>query len=150
RHPVRLARPERDRVAPPGRGRRPDPDRNLHRPPAPHTRRPHMIAERADPRRAPLLAMFDAAVAAASPAARVPAELPPPPRGRLILLAGGKAAAAMTEAALAHYRRTAPDVLDRIAGLCVTRPGYGGDTRPLKLVEAGHPVPDAAGVAATA
>ncbi len=93
--------------------------------------------------------IFDAAVAAAHPQACLPAHLPPPPpRGRIIVLAAGKAAASMSEVALAHYRDQGLDDT-RITGLAVTRHGYGGDAGPIRIVEAGHPVPDEAGIAAT-
>lgn len=102
-------------------------------------------------RRQILLDLYQAAVAAANPANCLPEFLPEPPPapGRLIILAAGKAGASMAAAAVAHYRRTAPAALARATGIAVTRSGYGIDTHPLKLVEAGHPVPDAAGLAAT-
>ena len=102
-------------------------------------------------RRAILRDLFDAAVAAANPAICVPPALPDPPAapGRLIMLAAGKAAASMAAAALAHYRRGAPSILPRLSGIVATRRGYGMPVDPLPLVEAGHPLPDAAGLAAT-
>jgi hydroxypyruvate reductase len=99
--------------------------------------------------RAILIDLLETAVAAANPANCLPPALPPAPDGRLILLAAGKAAASMAAAALAHYRATAPSILDRLSGIVVTRPGYAMPVAPLPLVEAGHPVPDAAGIAAT-
>jgi len=92
--------------------------------------------------------LYEAVVAAAHPAVCLPAHLPPPPSGRLIVLAAGKAAGAMTEVAERHYVESglAPERLD---GLAVTRPGYGRPTRCIPVIEAGHPVPDAAGLAAT-
>ncbi len=99
--------------------------------------------------RATLLSIFDAAVAAAHPRTCLPAHLPPmPEEGRLIILAAGKAGASMAAVAEAHYRAlgVAPD---RITGLAVTRHGYGEPTQTVPVVEAGHPVPDAEGVAAT-
>jgi hydroxypyruvate reductase len=100
-------------------------------------------------RRDILIDLFEAAVAAANPANCVPPALPPPPAGRLIMLAVGKAGASMAAAALAHYRATAPAILHRLSGIVVTRPGYAMPVAPLPVVEAGHPVPDAAGIAAT-
>jgi glycerate 2-kinase len=93
--------------------------------------------------------IFDAAVAAAHPASCLPPALPDPPRsGRLILLAAGKAAGAMAEIAEAHYfARGFPPA--RLEGIAVTRHGYGRPTRKLAVVESGHPMPDAAGLAAT-
>ena len=101
------------------------------------------------PSRDLLEALFRSAVAAAQPSNRLPAHLPePPPHGRLIILAAGKAAGAMAEVAEAHYLgRIAPE---RLAGIAVTRHGYGRPLRHIALVEAGHPVPDAAGLAGTA
>src|SRR5262249_15738426 len=99
-------------------------------------------------RRAFLVRLFDAAVAAAHPAQCLPAYLPPPPAaGRLVILAAGKAAGAMTEVAEQHYlAQNFP--AGRITGLAVTRHGYARPTRIVRVIEAGHPVPDAAGLAA--
>lgn len=100
-------------------------------------------------RRAALRRIFDAAVAAAHPAIGLPGRLPPPPeRGRLIVLAAGKAAASMAETAVAHYRALGFDMA-RMRGVAVARIGYGGDAAPVEVVEAGHPTPDEAGLAAT-
>jgi glycerate 2-kinase len=98
--------------------------------------------------RAFLESLFRSAVAAAYPAAVLPASLPDPPaRGRLVILAAGKAAGAMTEVAEQHYRSLLPR--QRIAGLAVTRHGYGRPTQIIPVIEAGHPVPDAAGISTT-
>lgn len=99
--------------------------------------------------RAFLESLFNTAVAAAHPAACLPVHLPPPPRaGRLIVLAAGKAAGSMTEVAERHYLDARlPEA--RIAGLAVTRRGYGRPTRVVPVIEAGHPMPDEAGLAAT-
>lgn len=100
--------------------------------------------------RAFLEKLFGTAVAAAHPAGCLPPHLPAPPSsGRLIVLAAGKAAGAMTETAEAYYLDTCGLPKDRIAGIAVTRPGYARPTRVVRLVEAGHPVPDSAGLAAT-
>jgi hydroxypyruvate reductase len=94
--------------------------------------------------------LFHQAVAVAHPARCLPARLPPPPaRGRLIILAAGKAAGAMAATAESHYLDDRKFPASRVGGLAVTRRGYGSPTRALRLVEAGHPVPDAAGLAAT-
>jgi hydroxypyruvate reductase len=85
-----------------------------------------------------LRAMFDAAVAAASPAVCVPPHLPAPPKGRTIVVGAGKAAAAMAAAVEAHW----PGPLE---GLVVTRYGHGAKTSRIEVIEASHPVPDAAG-----
>lgn len=88
-----------------------------------------------------LRAMFDAAVASAQPAVCVPPHLPKPPKGRLIVLGAGKASAAMAMAV--------EDAWDGpLEGLVVTRYGYGAPCRRIEIVEAAHPVPDAAGHAA--
>lgn len=92
---------------------------------------------------------YRAAVASASPALILPRHLPrPPEKGRLIILAAGKAAASMAEVAEAHYRGGGLPP-ERLTGLAVTRRGYGGDAGLIPVVEAGHPVPDAAGLEAT-
>jgi glycerate 2-kinase len=94
--------------------------------------------------------MFDAAVARAQPALCLPPHLPPPPRGRLIVLACGKSGAHMAEACEAHYLDGGLIEPDRLVGICVTRHGYGRPLKHIRLVEAGHPVPDEAGLKATA
>ena len=96
-------------------------------------------------------AMFDAAVARAQPSLCLPPHLPaPPPRGRLVVLACGKSGAHMAEACERHYLDGGRLEPERLVGICVTRHGYGRPLRKVRLVEAGHPVPDAAGLAATA
>jgi len=85
--------------------------------------------------------MFDAAINAAAPALCLPPHLPAPPMGRTIVVGAGKAAAAMAAAVEAHWRGP-------IDGLVVTRYGHGAPTKHIKVVEASHPVPDAAGPAA--
>lgn len=97
--------------------------------------------------RAFLEQLYDTAVAAAHPATCLPPHLPAPPAGRLIILAAGKAAGSMTEVAERHYLDASLPA-ERIDGLAVTRHGYGRPTRIVEVVEAGHPVPDAAGLAA--
>jgi glycerate 2-kinase len=82
--------------------------------------------------------MFDAAVATASPALCVPKYLPNPPRGRTVVVGAGKAAAAMAAAVEAHWS-------DPVEGLVVTRYGHTAPCRRIEVVEAAHPVPDAAG-----
>lgn len=97
----------------------------------------------------PLLrAIFDAAVAAAHPDRILAAHLPPAPRGRIICLAAGKAAGALAYAAERHYldeNRLDPA---KLTGLATTRHGYGRPTQRIEIVEAGHPVPDEAGLKA--
>lgn len=95
-------------------------------------------------------AMLDAAISAAQAETCLPPHLPEPPEGgRLILLAAGKAAGAMMQVAERHYREDRGLGPDRLAGLAVTRHGYAKPCGSLRIVEAGHPVPDQAGVDAT-
>jgi glycerate 2-kinase len=94
--------------------------------------------------------LFRTAVAAAQPANCLPAHLPaPPPSGRLVILAAGKAGASMAEVAERHYLDRCGVAAERLSGVAITRRGYGCPTRIVRVVEAGHPVPDAAGLAAT-
>jgi glycerate 2-kinase len=83
--------------------------------------------------------MFDAAIASAQPALCVPPQLPPPPRGRLIVVGAGKASAAMARAVEENW--SGP-----LSGLVVTRYGYAVPCQRIEIVEAAHPVPDAAGM----
>jgi glycerate 2-kinase len=100
--------------------------------------------------RAFLEGLFRTAVAAAHPASCLPAHLPaPPPSGRLIILAAGKAGAAMAETAERCYLDERGLDANRLGGVAVTRRGYGRPTRVVRVVEAGHPVPDAPGFEAT-
>jgi glycerate 2-kinase len=98
--------------------------------------------------RAFLERLFRAAVAAAHPATCLPPLLPAPPKGRLILLAAGKAAGSMTEVAEGQYLDNLTLARDRLTGIAVARHGYGRPTRVVEMIEAGHPVPDAAGLKA--
>jgi hydroxypyruvate reductase len=99
------------------------------------------------PARRLLESLFRDAVAAAHPATCLPPNLPDPPRrGRLVILAAGKAAGSMMEIADAHYGPKLP--VTRLAGLAVTRHGYGRPTQRIPVVEAGHPVPDKVGMSA--
>ncbi len=95
------------------------------------------------------LALYDEAVAAASADRSVPPNLPPLPTGRLVLFGAGKAGAAMVRAAIRHYRAIDPKLEKRLAGVAVTRHGYGCDTSPLPVREVGHPIPDAGSIAAS-
>jgi hydroxypyruvate reductase len=97
--------------------------------------------------RRPLLrAIFDAAVAAAHPDVVLSAHLRPVPKGRVICLAAGKAAAAMAAAAERHYLDALELDPARLSGIATTRHGHGVPTRRVKVIEAGHPVPDEAGL----
>jgi hydroxypyruvate reductase len=97
----------------------------------------------------PLLrAIFDAAVAAAHPDVVLSAHLRPIPKGRVILLAAGKGAGAMAAAAERHYLDRLGLEPSRLIGIATTRHGHGVPTRRVKVIEAGHPVPDEAGLKA--
>jgi hydroxypyruvate reductase len=101
-----------------------------------------------DPR-AFLEKLFRVAVSAAHPEGFLPALLPPPPvKGRLVILAAGKAAGSMTEVAERHYLDEHHLPAARLSGIAVTRIGYGRPTRIVPVIEAGHPIPDDAGLAA--
>src|SRR5215813_11783801 len=102
---------------------------------------------RTDPRKRPLLrAIFDAAVAAAHPDIVLARHLRPAPKGRVICLAAGKGAAAMAAAAEKHYLDTLKLDPARLVGIATTRHGHGVPTRRIRVVEAGHPMPDEAGL----
>ena len=97
--------------------------------------------------RRPLLrAIFDAAVAAAHPDIALAAHLRTAPKGRVICLAAGKAAAAMAAATERHYLGELGLAPSRLTGIATTRHGHGVPTRRIRVIEAGHPVPDEAGL----
>ena len=77
-------------------------------------------------------------MAAADPARILAAHLPPPPKGRTFVAAAGKAAASMAAAVEAHWQGS-------LEGIAITRYGHGMPTKHIRVVEAGHPVPDEAG-----
>ena len=89
-----------------------------------------------------LRALFDKAVEVADPMRSLAAHLPPKPAGRVVVVGAGKASARMAEAVEV--------VWGPCEGLVITRYGYGRPCQGIKIVEAAHPVPDAAGAAATA
>ncbi len=93
-----------------------------------------------EPRRI-LRRLFDAALAAAAPAKVVPPNLPSPPKGRTLVIGAGKAAGTMAKAVEDHW----PEPL---SGLVVTRYGHKVPTSRIEVIEASHPVPDAAGAEA--
>jgi glycerate 2-kinase len=100
-----------------------------------------------DPR-ALLRHLYDVAVQRALPLHNTAAFLPPPPRGRTLVLGAGKAGGAMAQAVEALWPADAP-----LSGLVVTRyhhtpPRPAGLPPRIEVVEASHPVPDAAGLAA--
>jgi glycerate 2-kinase len=82
--------------------------------------------------------LFAAAIGAVDPLKILASHLPPPPKGRTIVLGAGKAAAAMAKAVEDNW----PGPL---SGLVVTRYGHGLPCQRIEVVEASHPVPDAAG-----
>ncbi|MGB5451880.1 MAG: glycerate kinase [Sedimenticolaceae bacterium] len=90
-----------------------------------------------DPRQL-LLSLFEAAVDAASPTHCLPPHLPQPPKGRTVVVGAGKGAAAMARAVEEHWQGP-------VSGLVITRYGHGVPLDRIELVEAAHPVPDAAG-----
>lgn len=87
--------------------------------------------------------LFNKAVRAADPMTILPGFLPAPPKGRTIVIGAGKGAAQMAQAFEAAW--TAP-----YEGVIVTRYGYGAPCKAIKVIEAAHPVPDAAGLQASA
>jgi hydroxypyruvate reductase len=97
-------------------------------------------------KRALLRAIFETAVAAAHPDKVLSAHLRPIPQGRVICLAAGKAAAAMAAAAERYYLDQLGLEPSRLSGVATTRHGHGVPTRQIEVIEAGHPVPDHAGL----
>lgn len=93
--------------------------------------------------RALLAALFHAAVAAADPLQALRRYLPAPPKGRTIVIGAGKAAAQMAQA----FDRLWPHPL---SGVVVTHHGAGQEAGRIKVMEAAHPVPDTAGLSASA
>ncbi len=95
-----------------------------------------------------LVALYQAAVKRALPLHNTAAYLPTPPKGRTVVLGAGKAGGAMAQAVEAWWPKDAP-----LSGLVVTRYGHTpprpeGLAQRIEVVEASHPVPDAAGLAA--
>lgn len=89
-----------------------------------------------------LTAIFEAAVAAADPEQTIRAHLPAKPKGRTIVIGAGKGSAQM--AAAFEKAWDGP-----IEGLVVTRYGYAAPCERIEIIEAAHPVPDAAGLTAS-
>jgi len=86
--------------------------------------------------------MFEAAVGIAQPARCIPPFLPEAPKGRLIVIGAGKASGAMARAVEDHWP-------GKLSGLVVTRYGYKVPCERIEIIEAAHPVPDAAGLEAS-
>jgi glycerate 2-kinase len=98
-----------------------------------------------------LRSLFDAAVASAQPAVCLPSALPAlPESGRLIVIGAGKASAEMARVAEQHYFGNTAPKPSQLTGLVITRYGHGARCQHIEIVEAAHPVPDAAGFAAAA
>lgn len=93
--------------------------------------------------RAFLAGLFAAAVRAADPQAALQPHLPARPKGRLVVVGAGKGAAQLAAAFESLWDGP-------LEGVVVTRYGYGCATRAIRVIEAAHPVPDAAGLAASA
>jgi hydroxypyruvate reductase len=89
-----------------------------------------------------LVGSFQAALAAADPLQIVPGHLPAPPRGRTVVVGAGKAAASMARAVESHWPRAQP-----LEGVVITRYAHGLPLERIRVVEAGHPVPDEQGEA---
>lgn len=94
-----------------------------------------------DDPRAFLTGLFDAAIAAADPEICIAANLPAPPKGRTVVVGAGKGAAQLARAFERHW----PGAL---GGVVVTRYGYAAPCERIEVLEASHPVPDEAGLAA--
>src|SRR5258706_277587 len=86
---------------------------------------------------------FQAAIAAADPLKILPSHDPHRPSGRTLVIGAGKAAAAMAVAVEQHWPGDAA-----LEGLVVTRYKHGLPTRRIRIIEAGHPVPDETGESA--
>jgi hydroxypyruvate reductase len=105
-------------------------------------------ADAQEERRKTLLALYEAAVAAAHPDACLVAHLPSPPKGgRLFVLGAGKAAASMAVTAEHHYRSLG--LHDRVTGFTTapygTREALAGPLPDaIEIASARHPTPDAA------
>jgi len=87
-----------------------------------------------------LVGSFQAAVEGADPLRILPTHLPGLPNGRTIVVGAGKAAASMAVAVERNWPADAP-----LEGLVITRYQHGLPTERIRVVEAGHPVPDASG-----
>ncbi|MER8825024.1 glycerate kinase [Mesorhizobium sp. M0938] len=89
-----------------------------------------------------LTAIFNAAVAAADPQRTIRDHLPAKPKGRTIVIGAGKGSAQMAAA----FEKVWDGPIE---GLVVTRYGYGAICQRVEIIEAAHPVPDAAGLEAS-
>ncbi|MER8394561.1 glycerate kinase [Mesorhizobium sp. M1340] len=89
-----------------------------------------------------LISIFNAAVAAADPQRTIKDHLPARPKGRTVVIGAGKGSAQMAAA----FEKVWDGPIE---GLVVTRYGYGATCRRIEIIEAAHPVPDAAGLEAS-
>ncbi len=89
-----------------------------------------------------LVSIFDATVAAADPQKTIRNHLPAKPKGRTVVIGAGKGSAQMAAA----FEKVWDGPID---GLVVTRYGYGAKCERIEIIEAAHPVPDAAGLEAS-
>lgn len=93
-----------------------------------------------------LQSLFEAAVEAADPARNITSFLPEPPKGRLIIVGAGKASAQIAAAFESAWEEAGHGAVE---GLVVTRYGFGVECKNVEIIEASHPVPDAAGLVAS-
>ena len=97
-----------------------------------------------------LKSAFAAAVAVADPQVIVPqylAKIFPKgkePKGKCWVVGAGKASASMASALEKYAQIHWPDIA--IEGVVLTRYGHGSPTSHINIIEAGHPVPDQAGM----
>ncbi len=96
-----------------------------------------------------LTSLFDAAVAAADPELVIRANLPAKPKGRTIVIGAGKGSAQMAAAFERAWAERHEGEDASIEGIVVTRYGYGAPCKTIEIIEASHPVPDDAGLAAS-
>src|SRR6056297_1342769 len=89
-----------------------------------------------------LTELFGVAVSAADPFEAMRGRLPDPPGGRTVVIGAGKGAAQMAQALERHWQ-------GELRGTVVTRYGYAAPCEHVRVLEAAHPVPDAAGLAAS-
>ncbi|MBJ7553069.1 glycerate kinase type-2 family protein [Marinomonas spartinae] len=94
-----------------------------------------------------LTSLFQAALDVAQPNKCIPRYLPERTAGRTIVIGAGKASAAMAQALEDTWLDKYPG--DALSGVVVTRYGYAVPCQQIDILEAAHPVPDVAGLAAS-
>ncbi len=82
--------------------------------------------------------LFNTAIKAVDPALCLPDHLPKPPKGRTIVVGAGKAASKMLSCIEGRWQGA-------LEGLVIVPYGYGQKCEGVKIIEAGHPIPDSAG-----